>query len=1005
MYQLYFCRFVETYNIGMKHIYRCLHIIAVILLPVLSNTVFAQCSTSSEPSYPLSCTSQYFTSISASGTGVVSTISYSYSSTGSSCPGTYFNYFSSQGITANAGTTVTFSISRHTGYAAYIAIYADWNNNGTYQLSELCGSTAYLPLGTGSITYSFTIPTTGVTVGIPLHLRVFLGESGSSGSVAAPCSASYGQTNDYYIQVGCLLSGVHVTPTTGTMCAGGTGIALSATGAGTGGTYSWNPTTGLSSPTGSDVIAAPAVTTTYTVTGTDLTGCVGYDSAVITVNPLPSTTITPASPAICAGGSVTLNAPVAAGYTYQWYNGATAIPGATNSTYLAFPASTTTYSVQVTSPAGCSATSAATTVTVNPLPPAVITPSGPLAICPGSTVSLSAGTGIGYTYQWYDASGAISGATLPTYTTGTAGDYSVRVTTASSCSSTSSTATVTINPVPVATITVSGATTFCANDSVTLTANSGTGYTYQWSNTGGLIPGATNINYTAHTAGIYNVTVTNGYGCSTTSTDNINVVINPLPVTTITAAGATTVCYPNTVTISATGGTGLTFQWYNGSAAIPAATNASYTATATGNYIVNIVNTVTGCTASTAPSAAVSVTVRPRPSAAITASVPITRFCSYDSITLSGTTGTGLSYQWLTSGVPITGATSYAYAVHNSGHYKLVVFNGICYDTTTTAYTDTVDPAPSATINTSGPVAFCDGSSVVLSATTGAGYTYQWYQSPILTGGTAISGATASTYTADTTGYYHAVITSPQGCVTSSSVIRVLAVPLPVITAGGPLAFCDGVNVVLSVTPVSGAVYQWKRNGTNIPGAVSASYIATSTGDYTCFVNVPGVCASTSAAIHVEVYPSPHPVITFDGATLRTYGYYTAYQWYINTVTIPGATSNTFGAYTNASYRVMVTDTNGCTRLSDEYQIFNLGVDNMNTQNMISIFPNPTTGNVHITGKPANSTVRVMSIEGKTVLSTSNEDIDISDLASGMYMIEITDDQMRRLYTAKVVKQ
>lgn len=996
-----FCHHKSDTKGNMKNFY--LVVIAVAgILSFFSQSSTAQCSTTGTPSFPSTCTGNYITSITASGTGVTSTISFS----SSSCSGTtYFNYYTTQGIIAPAGTVVTVPISRGwtpgPSYYAYLSIFVDWNDNGTYETTELAGSTIYLPAYTASTNYTFTVPVTGVVTGTNLHMRVFLGEGTS---ISAPCSATWGRAVDFYCNVVCPLSTLAVSPTATSICAGGPGAILTASGAAT---YTWSPSASLSASTGDNVTALPGTTTTYTVTGTDVTGCVGTATTTVTVNPLPPTTITPSPAAVCAGGSITLNAPAVSGNTYQWYNGVTLLSGSTNSSYTASPGATTTYSVQVTSAAGCTATSAATTVTVNPLPPAVLSASGPLAICPGSSVTLSVGTGAGYTYQWYNGPTAIAGATNSFYNTNAAGDYYAVVTTASGCQASTGTATVSINPAPVATITVSGPTTFCANDSVTFTANSGTGYTYQWSTGAGLIPGATNITYVAHSGATYSVTVTNSYGCSTTSAAGVGITVNPLPVTTITAVGATTRCFPNTVMLNAVPGAGYTYQWYTGSTAISGATNASYTASATGTYVVDIVNPATGCTASTPVAGAITVTILPRPDATITPSSPDHRFCSYDSVILSGIAGAGLTYQWLISGIPITGATNSTYASHNSGTYKLVVYNGSCYDTSTTPYIDTVDAAPSSVILTSGAVAFCEGASVTLTAATGAGYTYQWYYGPTVTlsSSSPIAGATTSLLLVDTTGYYHALINSPQGCVTTSAIIYVRSVPMPVISAGGPLAFCDGINVVLSVAPVTGGVYQWKRNGINIPGAVAANYIATSTGDYSCFVNVPGVCATTTSAVHVTVWPSPHPVITFDGTRLHVAGGYVSYQWYMNTVTIPAATTNVYAPWQNASYRVLVTDTNGCSKLSDGFEIFNLGIDNANVTTGIKIYPNPVANTLHIVGMPLNSNAAVMSMEGKLLFTSKAEDMNMFGLSAGMYMVVISDEKGRRLYVEKVVKE
>ncbi|HNM28953.1 MAG TPA: SBBP repeat-containing protein [Chitinophagales bacterium] len=81
-------------------------------------------------------------------------------------------------------------------------------------------------------------------------------------------------------------------------------------------------------------------------------------------------------------------------------------------------------------------------------------------------------------------------------------------------------------PVPAASITALGATTICSGSSVTLSANTGTGLTYQWKKGNANIAGATASTYAATTAGGYKVVITNANGCSKTSNViNVSVII------------------------------------------------------------------------------------------------------------------------------------------------------------------------------------------------------------------------------------------------------------------------------------------------------------------------------------------------------------------------------------------------------------------------------------------------------------------------------------------------
>src|SRR5207247_64985 len=126
------------------------------------------------------------------------------------------------------------------------------------------------------------------------------------------------------------------------------------------------------------------------------------------------------------------------------------------------------YSVTVTGANGCSATSAATTVTVNPLPTPSVTASGPTTFCAGGSVTLTASSGASYLWS--------TGATTQSITVVSSGSYSVTVTDANGCSATSDGITVSVDPLPTPSIAASGPTAFCSGGSVTLTASSGASY-------------------------------------------------------------------------------------------------------------------------------------------------------------------------------------------------------------------------------------------------------------------------------------------------------------------------------------------------------------------------------------------------------------------------------------------------------------------------------------------------------------------------------------------------
>jgi len=285
--------------------------------------------------------------------------------------------------------------------------------------------------------------------------------------------------------------------------------------------------------TGSATVPTPTTTATGTTNYYVSQTTNNCESAraliVVTVNALPTPTITTSTPTtFCTGGSVLLTA--GTGTSYKWMNGTT-ITGATTQTYTASTAGS--YTVEVTNGSNCKATSTATTVTVNAIPnaPTVTTP---VIYC--QNASATALTASGTNLKWYTAAtGGTGSAAAPTPETATAGttNYYVSQTT-NTCESSRAVIAVTVNAISTATITTNGSTAIIQGSSVVLTAGSGS--SYRWMNDGTTISGATAQSYTVTDAGSYSVEVTNSNNCiATSSATDISVSVNQPSVITITS--------------------------------------------------------------------------------------------------------------------------------------------------------------------------------------------------------------------------------------------------------------------------------------------------------------------------------------------------------------------------------------------------------------------------------------------------------------------------------------
>jgi hypothetical protein len=108
------------------------------------------------------------------------------------------------------------------------------------------------------------------------------------------------------------------------------------------------------------------------------------------------------------------------------------------------------------------------------------------------------------------------------------------------------------------------------------------------------------------------------------------------------------------------------------------------------------------------------------------------------------------------------------------------------------------------------------------------------------------------------------VVTNSNGCSATSTAttVTISSLPTATITSGGSTSICQGSTVVLNANTGTGLTYQWKNNGTNISGATTASYSATTAGSYTVVVTNSNICSATSTVTTVTVNTNVIPTFT-----------------------------------------------------------------------------------------------------------------------------------------------
>jgi hypothetical protein len=274
------------------------------------------------------------------------------------------------------------------------------------------------------------------------------------------------------------------------VCPGGS-ITLSASNVPT---FTWS--TGSTAP---NITVAPAITTTYAVSGTNTLGCISTVVVTVNINPLPVITVAQSSTFLCVGESVTLSASGADTYTWTGSN-------ATTTSVVESPAATTVFTVSGTNSAGCVNTGTVMVdVNSNSL---TVTPDA--SICAGSTINIVASGAV--TYSWSNGQ-PFSGIFVSPPTNSF---YIVNAVDLSNCPL-SHTVFVTVNPIPNVTVT-SNRSSVCKGEPVILTA--GGAITYVWS-----VPGSAasvTVVPAVDIAYLYTVTGTDANGCSKSATITIN---------------------------------------------------------------------------------------------------------------------------------------------------------------------------------------------------------------------------------------------------------------------------------------------------------------------------------------------------------------------------------------------------------------------------------------------------------------------------------------------------
>ncbi len=233
---------------------------------------------------------------------------------------------------------------------------------GTAPTINFSANLTNIPCGTAGITSFTPTITTCDTTGV-LWQWTFTGGTPSSSTDRYPNNITYNATGSFDVKLkivtpcfsDSLTKNNYITTNIGSLptvttsandsICSGEQATLTASGVAT---YSWNPSMGLSSTTGSSVTASPGITTNYTVTGTDAGGCTNTSTVSVTVQ-TPTLTVS-SNITIIKGTSTVITASGSGSYSWTPSSGLSCVdcPSPTAS-----PTSTTKYYIVTTDSEGC----------------------------------------------------------------------------------------------------------------------------------------------------------------------------------------------------------------------------------------------------------------------------------------------------------------------------------------------------------------------------------------------------------------------------------------------------------------------------------------------------------------------------------------------------------------------------------------------------------------------------------------------------------------------------
>lgn len=300
--------------------------------------------------------------------------------------------------------------------------------------------------------------------------------------------------------------------------------------------------------------------------------------------------------------------------------------------------------------------------------------------------------------------------------------------------------------------------------------------------------------------------------------------------------------------------------------------------------------------------------------------------------------------------------------------------------------------APAANV-TAASLTVCAGDTVILTANSGTGFTYQWYK-----GATLINGATSATLKATLSGNYSVKVTD-RGAFSLSTAVEVKVTDLPTATAGTvvDLLCADGNNGSIAIVANGGTgnAYTYTWTGAS---ATTAQAQNLSAGTYSVVVADSLGCEATEVTVTLTAPTAISISASSQGssATATVTGGVAPYSYLWSDAA--NQTAATATGLINGNYVVTVTDANNCT-LSASVAVAVSSTIDLENNIQLSVYPNPAQEVLFVkyeSKAAGNVDVMMYDLSGRIVKEIANnqtnnftQTIAIDNLQSGVYFLRV----------------